>query len=167
MPYCLDNIHLHFPHKFFSFFVHIPHLFFLLICIAHLIFYFKCFLIYFLYILHILFHFVFSFIFSFHCLFKRPNGLCFSIKHTIFPFVKVSDIFIVHSFVKFIQKKPDITALLPYTRLSDSQDLSVISYSIKYSGYSSIFFWRSLRNRPRCPVIKSSALTSFGIPIIM
>ena len=68
---------------------------------------------------------------------------------------------------KIRSKKPDITALLQYTRLSDSYDLSVISYSVKYSGYSSIFFWRSLRNRPRCPVIKSSASTSFGIPIIM
>ena len=64
-------------------------------------------------------------------------------------------------------KKPDIAALLQYTRLSDSYDLSVISYSVKYSGYSSNFFWRSLRNRPKCPVIKSSTLTSFEIPIIM
>ncbi len=111
--------------------------------------------------------FCFSFIFSFHCLFKRSNGLYISIKHNIFPFAKASDIFIVHSFHKIYSKKPDITALLPYTRLSDSYDLFVIAYSVKYSGYSSIFFWRSLRNRPRCPVIKSSALTSFGIPIIM
>ena len=137
-----------------------------------------------LYVLHILFSFsdvftitfclfrtIYFIVFFVHflisLLFKRSVKQSISIKHHIFSFIKGSDIFIAQSFRKIQSKKPGTIALLPYTRLSVSQDPSVFSYSAKYSGYSSIFFWRSLRNRPRCPVMKSSTLTSFGIPIIM
>ena len=83
--------------------------------------------------------FCFPSIFSFRCSFKRSNSLYTSIKHNIF-LLSRSLIYLCAKFARFTQKKPDITALLPYTRLSDSYDLSAISYSVKYSGYSSIVF---------------------------